>query len=659
MRLLNQPTTASTQPPASSLTGSVRPGLHLPSALQVLTGKTTAVWVAALVISLWLASVGNLALWKSIANLPQPTGQRWALSLSLGGAITCACMAIFSLLCWGRAAKPVMLLLCWVAAFAGYFMLNYGIAIDASMLVNVLQTDAKEAADLLHWTMFVTVGAIALPPTWWLLRMPLAPNTRWKPFLRQLGLVLAAVAAMVLIVLAAFQPISSAMRNHTQLRFMMNPLSSLYAAGNLVAQQVHHRDTTIHPIGEDAKLGASYAGQSQYPIYVLVVGETGRAGNFGLYGYNRPTTPMLSARQDLAVARDAWSCGTSTAVSVPCMFSHLGRTGQNSSKSYENLLDVLQRAGLAVLWVDNQSGCKGVCDRVHRADTQASDKAAAANPDQATRLSAEQTRALCSADGECVDMALMEGLDDRINALPAAQRQHGVVLVLHQMGSHGPAYFKRSQAQDKRFTPECTNVSLQSCDQASLINAYDNSIVATDRMLGSLITWLEQKGLHQPTAMMYVADHGESLGENNIYLHGLPYSVAPDVQKHVPWITWLSPLMQARTGISTSCLQQAVGNAKISHDNYFHSVLGLTDVQTGLHDAKLDIFASCAHSQPQKAVSKTEQEAAKTATAAADQVAPALVAAASAAAAGAATPQTVPNPKPLARVRNPAARKPA
>ena len=564
-------------------------------------------------------------------------------------------MAIFSLLCWGRASKPVMLVMCWVAAFAAYFMLNYGIAIDASMLVNVLQTDAHEAADLLHWSLFATVGAIALPPTWWLLRTPLAPNTHWKPFLRQLGLVLAAVAAMVMIVLVAFQPISSAMRNHTQLRFMMNPLSSLYAAGNVVAQKIHHRDTTLYPIGEDAKLGASYAGQSQYPIYVLVVGETGRAGNFGLYGYNRPTTPQLSARQDLAVARDAWSCGTSTAVSVPCMFSHLGRTSQNSSKSYENLLDVLQRAGLAVLWVDNQSGCKGVCDRVHRADTQASDKAAATNPDQATRLTPTQARSLCT-DGECVDMALMEGLDDRVNALPADQRQHGVVLVLHQMGSHGPAYFKRSQQQDKRFQPECTNVSLQACDQASLVNAYDNSIVATDRMLGSLITWLEQKGQRQPTAMMYVADHGESLGENNIYLHGLPYSVAPDVQKHVPWITWLSPLMQTRTGISTACLQQAVGNTKISHDNYFHSVLGLADVQTSVHDAKLDIFSSCAHVPSQSTLSKTEQSDAKTMMAAADQAASALLAAVPA---GAATLQTAPSPKPLARGRNPALRKPA
>ena len=538
------------------------------------------VWLWSLVVSLWLASVGNLALWKAISQAEGLNStQQWVLGLSLGTAIACACWALLNLISWGRAAKPVMIALCWVAAFAACFMLNYGIAIDASMLVNVLQTDVKEAADLLHWSLVVTVGAIAIPPTWWIWRQTLTRRSGWRPVLKQLGMVLLAVLARVVVVMAGFRPISSAMRNHTSLRYMMNPLSTVYAAGNLVAQQIQHRDTTLYPIGEDAKLGASYAGQTAFPIYALVDGETGRAGNFATNGYERPTTPLLSARKDLAVATNAWSCGTSTAVSLPCMFSHLGRSSQDSSKSYENLLDVLQRAGLAVLWVENQSGCKGGCTRVNNANTK-------------NDLPAAARQALCQ-DGECVDMALLEGLDERINALPAEQRAKGVVLVLHQMGSHGPAYFKRSLSQDKAFSPECNSVNLQSCDRASLVNAYDNSVVATDRMLGGLIDWLASKGQRQPTAMMYVADHGESLGENNIYLHGLPYSVAPDVQKHVPWITWLSPAMQARTQVTTGCLQQDLAQRRVTHDNYFHSVLGLMDVQTGAYSPALDMFAGC------------------------------------------------------------------
>ena len=405
-----------------------------------------------------------------------------------------------------------------------------------------------------------------------------AAHAALRQALRNAGLVLGGMMLALAAGLLVFQPLSSAMRNYKQLRYMMNPLATFYAVGDLVAGRLRHTDTSLHRIGEDARLGASYQGQSAPPLLVLVVGETGRAGNFAVDGYDRPTTPMLSARSDLIVASNAWSCGTSTAVSLPCMFSHLGRAEIDDGKNYENLLDILQRAGLAVLWVDNQAGCKGVCDRVHSAQTSDGGKA---DP------------ALCE-DGECLDMALLDGLGERIAALPQAQRERGVVLVLHQMGSHGPAYYKRSAPQDKRFLPECASNALQSCSRQELVNAYDNSIVATDRMLGTLIQWLATAHARQPTAMMYVADHGESLGENNIYLHGLPYSVAPDVQKHIPWITWLSPAMQQRMGADLACLQSSLARKQISHDNYFHSVLGLADVHTGLYQPALDMFAHCA-----------------------------------------------------------------
>jgi lipid A ethanolaminephosphotransferase len=310
---------------------------------------------------------------------------------------------------------------------------------------------------------------------------------------------------------------------------------------------------------------------------VLVLGETGRSGNFGINGYERNTTPLLSARTDLISARNAWSCGTSTAASVPCMFSHLGRTGYEArAANFESLIDVLHHAGLAVLWVDNQSGCKGVCDRIGQANT-----------------SNLKDPELCPAGGECLDRVMLQDLDARIAALPAEQRQRGAVVVLHQMGSHGPAYSKRSAPGNKKFGPECTSTSLQECERQQVVNAYDNSIVETDQFLDSVINWLAAQEKQAQTAMIYVADHGESLGENNLYLHGLPYSIAPDVQKHVPWITWLSPAMQQRTQLATGCLQQDLAERRITHDHYFHSVLGLMDVKTGAYSAGLDMFEGC------------------------------------------------------------------
>ena len=386
-----------------------------------------------------------------------------------------------------------------------------------------------------------------------------------------------ACALLVLVVMLFFQSIASVMRNYTQVRYLINPLNSFYALGSIAAKPFQRDESALLPLGKDAKLGASYTAQTKPPLLLLVLGETARSGNFAINGYTRPTTPEL-AQEKIASQRNAWSCGTSTAASVPCMFSNFGREAYDSRPAnYEGMLDVLLHAGLAVLWIDNQSGCKGVCDRVPSVDT--------------TQL---KVPGLCDG-GECFDEVMLRGLDERIAALPPERRAKGVVLVMHQMGSHGPAYYKRSPPAFKRFLPECTDNALQSCERAGLINAYDNSIFYTDHLLASAIQWLKTQETHNAPAMLYLADHGESLGENNLYLHGMPYSIAPDVQKRVPWITWLSPEFEQRSKITTTCLKQQLDDP-VSHDNYFHSVLGLMNVQTSVYKPALDIYAHCAKS---------------------------------------------------------------
>lgn len=533
-------------------------------------------WVVVLV-SAWLATACNVPLWQEVARLPgQGSLRGWGFALAFALIVGAGNAALLSLLAWRWTLKPAACALVLMAAFGAYFMLAYGVVIDASMLTNVLQTDVGEAGDLLNARMLGTVLALAAPPLLWLYRKPV----HRLPALRSLahnGLLLAgSIAVIVVCVLLVFQDFASTMRNHTKLRYLINPLNSVYALGHIATKPLRIDTSKLLPLGRDAKLGASYAGQAQPPLLVLVLGETGRSGNFGINGYERDTTPRLSARTDLVSARNAWACGTSTAASVPCMFSHLGRTGYEArSANFESLMDVLQHAGLAVLWVDNQSGCKGVCDRVEEINT-----------------TKTNDPALCSGN-ECLDRVMLQGLDARIAALPAEQRQRGTVVVLHQMGSHGPAYYKRSAPENKKFSPECTSTSLQECERQQVVNAYDNSVVETDHFLDSVLQWLATRNQQAQAAMIYVADHGESLGENNIYLHGLPYAIAPDVQKHVPWITWLSPALQARTHLTTGCLQKDLAERRISHDQYFHSVLGLMDVTTGAYNAGLDMFAGC------------------------------------------------------------------
>lgn len=557
------------------------PAPHPQRAAPAAAAPALPAWKLAVWVSLWLATVCNYPLWRELAQLPGSQGLRpFAFAAAFAVAIAATLVALTSLFAWRRTLKPMLSLLLITAAAGAYFMLSYGIVIDSTMLTNAMQTDARETQDLLNWRMLATLLALAGPPLVWLWRQPVVVSRAGRQLLQN-GITLAVsllVAAGALLLF--FQDFSSTMRNHTEVRYLINPLNSIYALGNIAAKPLRRDMSKILPMGEDVKLGASYTQQQRPPLLVLVVGETGRSGNFGINGYSRNTTPELAARKDISTALNAWSCGTNTAASVPCMFSHLDKAAFESRKAeYENLPDMLQRAGLAVLWGDNQAGCKGVCARVPSFNL----------------TTAEATKAAGCVD-ECLDTALLQGLDERIAALPATQRARGVVVVLHQIGSHGPAYAKRSAPAQKHFMPECTSNVLQECSRDQLMNAYDNSIVETDHFLNSVIQWLEAKETRSDTAMVYVADHGESLGENGIYLHGMPYSIAPDVQKHVPWITWLSPSMQSRTGITTSCLQQSMRDKRISHDSYFHSVLGLLDVQTSLHQPALDLYGECAAS---------------------------------------------------------------
>uniref|UniRef100_UPI0012FE841F phosphoethanolamine transferase n=1 Tax=Macromonas nakdongensis TaxID=1843082 RepID=UPI0012FE841F len=327
----------------------------------------------------------------------------------------------------------------------------------------------------------------------------------------------------------------------------------------------------------DAALAHAARQADDAPLIVLVVGETARAANFGLGGYARDTTPRLRALAqagELAYFRNVSSCGTNTQTSVPCMFSGQGRSDYDADLYRENLLDVLQRAGLAVLWLDNQSGCKGVCDRVPHASTR------------------ERPDPEFCPDGECLDEVMLRALPAELERLDPARRARGTVVVLHQMGSHGPAYHLRSPARFKTFGTECTSAALQNCPPEQIVNAYDHSLRYTDHLLASTIDWLRAQP--RPSALLYVSDHGESLGEKGLYLHGMPYAMAPTEQTHVPMLFWQSPQMAQRAGLSTDCLRRQA-DRPLSHDHLFHSMLDLGGVRTQVYRPELDLFQPCQH----------------------------------------------------------------
>jgi len=282
-----------------------------------------------LVLASWLSTLGNVPLWRAMWALTDNHGLRtWLGLVGMFLIVLSVTTVLLSLLVWPRWRKPAGVLLLMVAAANSYFMFTYGVVIDPTMMANTVQTDVREVRDLLSWNMLVVLALGVVLPGWWWWRQPVQKLLTRRLVGRQLGL--AALSALVLLVVvwASFQDLASTMRNHKSLRYMLNPFNTIYASTRLVVGQTTQVRMPLQPIGQDAVM-ARVTGVGQLPpLIVLVVGETVRAVNFGLGGYARDTTPQLRQLQgtgELAYFSNVSSCGTNTQVSVPCMFSHLGR----------------------------------------------------------------------------------------------------------------------------------------------------------------------------------------------------------------------------------------------------------------------------------------------------------------------------------------------
>lgn len=531
------------------------------------TKKIHPLWIV-LAGSLWMTCAGNTALWKKLAGLGLTQDfSGLGFSVALSGLLVASLCGILAVFAWRRTLKPVLTSLLVITAVASHFMNSYGVVIDPGMMTNAVQTDVHEASALLNAGLVANLLLLAGIPGWLLWRQPIAFASWGRQLWRNALAVGLSIVAIIVLLALSYQSMASTMRNHKELRYLMNPLAGLYSATRVALKPWELDQSVLVPIGGERLETAIPARREKPFTLLLVVGETARSANFSLNGYERETNPELKARQVISF-QNAWSCGTSTAESLPCMFSHLSREDFGGRKAnYENLLDVLQKQGLNVLWVDNQGGCKEVCNRVPHIDISST----------------------CGSL-ECRDEAMLDAVQQRLKTLTEAQKSRDTVIVLHQMGSHGPAYFKRSPEKFKAFLPECTTSALKDCSQDTVRNAYDNSIRYTDHFLAKSIDWLQSNAGN--SALMYVSDHGESLGEANLYLHGLPYTFAPDNQKKVPWITWLSPEFERSNKLSSACLRQRAGE-QLSHDSYFHAVLGLAGVAIKEYRPELDFYRPC------------------------------------------------------------------
>ncbi|MEN3792355.1 phosphoethanolamine--lipid A transferase [Fulvimarina sp. MAC3] len=465
--------------------------------------------------------------------------------------------------------KPVFILFVLIAAGASYYVDTFGIVVDRGMIQNALETTTAEAGALItprflmHMTLFGVLPALLIV---WV-------RVRHRPFLAKAAWNTAFIAPALLVVLAIvtanFSTFAATFRNHRDLMASLNPASTIVGIGKVIDRRFEDRNQVLAKLGEDARI-AQHRDGARPRVLVVVAGETARAANFSLLGYDKDTNPELSKR-DVIAFPNVSSCGTATAVSLPCMFSVYSRNDYTEAKGKwtENLLDVLGHAGVGTIWLDNNTGSKGVADRTTY-----------------EFLPDNEDPQFCEG-GECRDDVLVKRLEEVL-----ANVDQDTVIVLHQIGSHGPSYFKRYAEDERHFTPDCRTPQLADCTSEELVNAYDNSIVQTDRNLSQIIDTLAERSDQLDSAMVYVSDHGESLGESGLYLHAAPYFMAPTEQTHIPMIAWFSDTFAKDDGLDASCIEASRAET-LSHDNLFHSVLGLMSVATEVYDPALDFAASC------------------------------------------------------------------
>ncbi|MGK9172361.1 phosphoethanolamine transferase EptA [Yokenella regensburgei] len=522
--------------------------------------------------ALYISLLLNIAFYhQAFTLLPVNSLHNTLVFLSMPVVAFSVINIVLSLASFLRLERMVISLFIILSAAAQYFILSFGVIIDRSMITNILDTTPAESFALLSLRMVMVLFFSAFVPVaiaWWVKSKP--ARSFWRGItVRTLNIVLSALL-IILVALVFYKDYASLFRNNKELVKSLNPSNSIAAS---LSWYTHNRmaNLPLVRIGEDARQNPAMQHGPRKNLTILVLGETSRADDFSLGGYTRETNPLLK-QDNVVYFPDTTSCGTATAISVPCMFSGMPRASYNEQLAHhqEGLLDIIQRAGLQVLWNENDGGCKGACDRVPHQD-----------------MTALKLPGQC-IEGECLDEVLFHQLEEYINNL----QQDGVI-VIHTIGSHGPTYYNRYPASFRKFTPTCDTNQIQTCSREQLVNTYDNTILYVDYIVDKVIKLLQSKQDRFTTSLVYLSDHGESLGENGVYLHGLPYSIAPASQKHVPFLIWLSDDYQHRYGVSSTCLQKEAQQKKVSQDNLFSTMLGLTGVETKEYRAQDDILTAC------------------------------------------------------------------
>ena len=447
--------------------------------------------------------------------------------------------ALFLIFFFSRLVGKILLVLFFIInAVAVYFINTYSVIIDESMIGNVLNTNYSESSSFFSIKLVLYVVFLGILPSIFIIKAKIITVTV-KKFLVSISLTL------LFLLTLAFANASNWLwidKNSKTLGGLAMPWS--YAV-NIPLFYIHQ----FKKNEKEILLPDATIKDNQKSVVILVIGESARSENFSLYGYPKNTNPLLSKTPNVSHF-NATSDATYTTAGVKSIVEH-----ENTDELYEILPNYLYRNNVDVIWRTTNWGEPPVHIKNYQ--------------------NREALMPNCKGDDCDYDGILLSGLKEQI----LASKKNKILIVLHTSTSHGPTYSKKYPAQFEIFKPVCNSVELGNCSHTELVNAYDNTIVYTDYLLANVIEDLKQLQEYK-SAMIFVSDHGESLGENNLYMHGLPRSIAPKQQYEIPFIVWTSD----------NSARQMKPNKILTQNYVFHSVLNFLNIQSPVYKEQMNIF---------------------------------------------------------------------
>ena len=460
----------------------------------------------------------------------------------------------------------------FLAAFQLVLLYLFGrniIAVD--MFLNLVTTNPGEAMELLDNLLPAVIGVfvIYLPVLGLGVMSAIGRETLPKPFIHNQRLTGTSIMALGIISLATSYISDKYYRAETDL-YPANVLYNMVLAGERTYLTEHYAETS-----KDFKFHASpTVADSVRQVYVMIIGETARACEFQLYGYRRPTTPLLAKEADLVAFTNVMSQSNTTHKSVPMLMSAASAVDYNRIYREKGIIQAFKEAGFHTTFISNQLPNHSFIDFFGK--------------------EADDWKFIKQDSGEGRNTPDTE-MQKMLSAILARKRQKEFI-VLHSYGSHFN-YRDRYPRSVAFFRPDDATEA-KAANRSQLINAYDNTIRYTDTFLGSIINTLRRSGCM--AAMLYTSDHGENIFDDSrkLFLHASPCPSYYEL--HVPFLVWTSERYNAIFPDKLPTMRLNRNKPVASSASFFHSMLGIAGIRTPYLADSLNVASQKLHSAPRR-----------------------------------------------------------